>query len=249
MSKFKTNSRFSSLVENDQGITDKKLKEKKNSQNEKNKIEQPFSDNNDSSFKKHNKYNERKNTSFKDEQTRIEEDKIKAIKLKEESIRKALAPESFPDLISKPINITPINYISFSEKLKKIDINTTNDSGIDKDYKNLPPGWVFIKKDDTTNEIITRKKPSLEVATDINEPDNFELLDALVELHEKRTNKYIELWGYDEWENMFIFPNYDYDYFEKLDELYYQEIDEEESEGEEDYYESISDYDKFYWNN
>jgi hypothetical protein len=28
------------------------------------------------------------------------------------------------------------------------------------------------------------------------------------------------MWGYEEWEKMFRFPNYDYEYFDKLDELY-----------------------------
>ena len=28
------------------------------------------------------------------------------------------------------------------------------------------------------------------------------------------------MWGYDTWEKMYRFPNYDYEYFDKLDELY-----------------------------
>jgi hypothetical protein len=48
---------------------------------------------------------------------------------------------------------------------------------------------------------------------------------------------------------MFRFQDYDYNYFDKLDELYYQEIDNYESEYEEDYDECTIDYDKFsnYW--
>ena len=33
------------------------------------------------------------------------------------------------------------------------------------------------------------------------------------------------MWGHDMWEQMFIIPEYDYDYFEDLDEL-----DDEENE-------------------
>ena len=31
-------------------------------------------------------------------------------------------------------------------------------------------------------------------------------LNALAKLHEKKTNEYIELYGYDEWESTFKFP-------------------------------------------
>jgi hypothetical protein len=41
---------------------------------------------------------------------------------------------------------------------------------------------------------------------------------SLVNLHEKRTNDYINMWGYDEWERMFRFPNYNYSYFDDLDD-------------------------------
>ena len=47
-----------------------------------------------------------------------------------------------------------------------------------------------------------------------------EIIIALSLLHEKRTNEYKELWGEAEWERMFICPNYDYEYFDKLDEAY-----------------------------
>ena len=52
----------------------------------------------------------------------------------------------------------------------------------------------------------------------------------LADLYYKRTNEYIELWGYDEWEKMFISPNYDYNYFDNLDEIYNIEHDENYSD-------------------
>ena len=54
----------------------------------------------------------------------------------------------------------------------------------------------------------------------------YEVFKKLEELYEKRTNKYIELWGYDEWERMFMFSNYDYQYFDKLDKKYAEEMEE-----------------------
>jgi hypothetical protein len=44
------------------------------------------------------------------------------------------------------------------------------------------------------------------------------VLYALNKLHMDRTEAYIELYGYDTWEQTFQFPNYDYDYFENKDE-------------------------------
>lgn len=52
----------------------------------------------------------------------------------------------------------------------------------------------------------------------VNEAE--EIIEALSFLHEQRTEEYIELWGEEEWERMFIFPNHDYEYFDKLDEAY-----------------------------
>jgi len=261
MSKFKTNSRFGSLVENDSNNKEVKnnskevksnSKEVKNSSKE--ESEKTTGDNN--SFKKNyeKKYERAEDYCSR----RINEEKFKKDeekRVKEENIKKALAPESFPDFISNLITIKPVNYTaSFLEKLQFVVINNdTAKTDIDLDYKNLEPGWALIKRDDTTNKIIVKKKIYLEVNT-LEETDNIDILDALVDLNEKRIHRYIELWGYEEWEKMFRFPNYDYEYFDKLDELYYQELEEREREREKDdeeYYESITDYDKFnnYWNN
>ena len=70
-------------------------------------------------------------------------------------------------------------------------------------------------------------------------------MNALYILHEKRTNEYKELWGEDEWERMFIFPNYDYEYFDKLDEEYEDEqekLNEQYYVEYEDYYEDSDNY-------
>ena len=64
------------------------------------------------------------------------------------------------------------------------------------------------------NPIISKNKKEVE----LNEAE--EIIEALSFLHEKRTEEYIELWGEEEWERMFIFPNHDYEYFDKLDEAY-----------------------------
>ena len=44
-------------------------------------------------------------------------------------------------------------------------------------------------------------------------------MKSLINLFEKRKEEYIKAWGEEEYFYMFKFPNYDYDYFSKLDEL------------------------------
>jgi len=73
----------------------------------------------------------------------------------------------------------------------------------------------------TPNPIINKNEKKVN-KIDVNEAE--EIIEALSLLHEKRTEEYIELWGEEEWERMFIFPNHDYEYFDKLDEAY--EIEE-----------------------
>ena len=46
------------------------------------------------------------------------------------------------------------------------------------------------------------------------------------------------MWGYDTWEKMYRFQNYDYEYFDKLDEEYERMMEEEEK--------SSSDSDEYY---
>lgn len=95
----------------------------------------------------------------------------------------------------------------------------------------ISSGWVSYKLDHTQfklNENITFKSTTIpnpiisknkkEVEVDVNEAE--EIIEALSFLHEKRTEEYIKLWGEEEWERMFIFPNHDYEYFDKLDEAY-----------------------------
>lgn len=90
-------------------------------------------------------------------------------------------------------------------------------------------GWSSYKFDNTQfklNETFTLTNKSTatpiisknEINKNVNEVE--EIIEALSFLHEKRTEEYIKLWGEEEWERMFIFPNHDYEYFDKLDEIY-----------------------------
>ena len=111
----------------------------------------------------------------------------------------------------------------------------------------VKPGWLLLKKNNNDNSIIRIYKTKSEVITnnkkidkqldlEPKEVDCVAVGKALVDLYEKRKQFYIMTWGEDEYERMFKMYNYDYEYFDKLDEKYEQEMSEEsDSENEYDY--------------
>jgi hypothetical protein len=75
-----------------------------------------------------------------------------------------------------------------------------------------------------------------------------EIMKALAEKYDKWKADYIRDYGIDEYEHLFRFPGYDYEYFDKLDEAWNLELqaqqeleDEKEREQNEEY-----DYDELY---
>jgi hypothetical protein len=155
--------------------------------------------------------------------------------------------EEFPDLASPVSNNNTTK--SFSSLLKKEEPK--------KEIKEIvedivPPGWSYYKYTKFSNgicgdkyskvtniienHISEKNKEIIKKKLAMNEGE--EIINALSILHEKRTNKYKELWGEIEWEQMFICPNYDYEYFDKLDQAY--ELEEEKNN--EKYYNDYDDY-------
>ena len=147
-----------------------------------------------------------------------------------------MVEEAFPEL-SKPVNINiniNTNTIkSFASLLEKKEIKEEIEEK-KEEVVIIPPGWSYYKYTkskngicgDTCSNVVTKiQKPFIEKTYNVvkekkvlNEAE--EIILALSLLHEKRTNEYKELWGEPEWERMFVCPNYDYEYFDKLDEAY-----------------------------
>ena len=220
-------SRFSSLVEKE---------ERKNKEKSVNK--EKIADIVDIKESNNNTPN---NNAFKTNRYNKERPIVEKPQKTEQQIKESLSLDNFPELVSKQIIIEQKNYEdgSFAEKLQSAVINE-----IDSD-KILLPGWSLIQRNNITKQITIKQKEPVN-GWHIEELNNdFEILDALTELHENRTSQYIEMWGYDEWENVFRFPNYNYHYFDELDELYQEQMEKEEEEERievEEYLESISDY-------
>lgn len=97
-----------------------------------------------------------------------------------------------------------------------------NDSEINCDDNVVPPGWVCIKYDKTSNQEVwdygDNKNNSFNREEIIEQENPIDVFQRLVDLHRNRKYDYINKWGMDEYDQMFHFQNYDYKYFDKLDE-------------------------------
>jgi hypothetical protein len=134
---------------------------------------------------------------------------------------------SFPELTKSSVKtdfLLDEQKQSFLEKLKtvKVDPLLENKEEVVKD------GWVSITFQNRKTTFKYGKMSYVDYNNDMISPDY--VMSSLVNLHEKRKEKYINLWGYDCYEKIFLFPNYDYEYFDKLDEQYDLEMEKLELE-------------------
>jgi hypothetical protein len=214
---FKQNSRFGAL--NDEINVEKR--EKRNDR-----------DKRDSRDKRDNRDNRQSSLSYRERQIAIsalrEEEFAKNEKKRlEEEKAKNLSIESFPELVKSSKLETTSNMPSFLEKIKtEVDKKPELKSKEQTLTETLQPGWTLFTFDKKINKIKMVEKRIIRNGSEslLNEIDiAHNVLDALANLHENRRQEYINNWGEDEYEKMFIFPNYDYDYFDKLDEKYEEE--------------------------
>ena len=264
---FKPNSRFAALVDeikeskkdNNMKVQKQNAKPHQNAKTQENaKPQEKSSESN--MFKRPQPVYDRPRRTFdnrnsKEEiERRLKEEQIRKEKQKErenEEKMKNLNPENFPDIMTTTTTAIEkqklVPSMNFSDKLKSStlkDVNVVKNVEVDLEYENLKPGWALTKKDLKTGKLITKYKESLtpKPREKSEREIGIDIINALVELHKKRTEEYIDMWGYDTWEKMYRFPNYDYEYFDKLDELY----EERENEDNEDNKEYESDYDSYY---
>lgn len=237
---FKSNSRFSSLIDDiskqkNSSKNDEKVKSEYHSNSFKTE-NPPISETRHNGFRDRDSFRDRGRDGFRDrgrERYRLQiEEEIKAKKEFEESENErikleSLKIENFPDLvsISKKEENKDNMTMNYMEKLNKEEIKNN-------DLEILKPGWVLLKRDVITGKNITISHPKTNVVE--NNVEN-NVVNLLVKLHEKRTNEYIDNYGYDEWERMFKFPDW------RERETYLEEMEEseeiEESEDEDNDYE------------
>jgi len=145
-----------------------------------------------------------------------------------------LTDENFPSIMSLNTNKAKPD-LNYTDLFASLSSNEPTKVVVDANIETLAPGWVSLKKDPASNKIIWRENKSKN--TDPVEKSENELateaLDALVELYDMRDEDYIDTWGYEDWERTFRFPNYDYEYFDRLDELAEDDLEAEENNQDE----------------
>jgi hypothetical protein len=181
---------------------------------------------------------------------------------------KILSIDNFPELqLSKKVEASK-NTISFAEKLKQKEKIETNDKSLEKPVisfseklkqvdvvvetkiNQIPYGWAVIKRDPITKKQITEYNKEYE--NDLKRAEDLEkkqwplkVLGALVDLYERERDTYINKWGYDAYEEKYLDPDYDDEYFDRLDEAYAASESEEEYESEDE--EEYNAQSKYYW--
>jgi hypothetical protein len=172
---------------------------------------------------------------------------------KEQAAKLELSEDNFPTLAAvEPSTAAQANYGSFSQCVKTvIKTETPELPTVDPDLLNLKPGWLLLKHDRKTHTTVWKSNEIFNSEPIEKTADELAwyALDELMALHEKRTNDFIDTWGYEEWERTFRFPNYDYEYFDKLDDLYEEELEKDRIKRQEalDLAADADDYDYREW--
>lgn len=126
---------------------------------------------------------------------------------KERRNHETLQIDNFPVLVLQNNEHNQTFEETYIEKLKSIcEVESINS---DPDLEKLNDGWIIIKKDVLTGKIITKGKMTTPGHFQFTEHElSQHTIDKLGELHERRTHEYIELNGYDKWENTFKCHNW-----------------------------------------
>ena len=155
-------------------------------------------------------------------------EKIKIKKLEKER-ETQLSIENFPSLSSSLNNTNTNVTIDFKKGLTSIPQNEVPKETLEK-------GWVSYRLVDNKtvinnncNNIVDHQDKFDDYELDINE-----IMDNLCEKYELFTNNFIKRWGNEEYENIYLFPYYDYEYFDKLDEEYEIEMEKLELQEQND---------------
>ena len=171
----------------------------------------------------HNNNNKFKTNRFVSKHVNEERNK----KQKDDAFIKSLdSLTSFPILqtttkTSSNINSEKTQPITFIEAMKTKNTDSLSEKITTDDV--VPPGCVCIKYDKVTKKTIwiygkntasiNNEKKTLE-----HSEDPRVIFQRLVNLHQGRKYDHISKWGIDEYEKMFLYQNYDHEYFDKLDE-------------------------------
>lgn len=160
----------------------------------------------------------------------------------------AINSNEFPDLIKTNNTINVAQQECANNDINKtsnfLNALKTNDVEIVEQQDSIKDGWVVSSIDKSSGKIMKEYGKNMYT---VKPPLTQNLMFCIAKNYEKWKNNYIEIWGEEQYEKMYRFPNYDYKYFHKLDEItaeemsnYYRENDESSFSNSD--YEAYDDY-------
>jgi hypothetical protein len=135
--------------------------------------------------------------------------------------------EHFPELSTTSAK-DKTSQMNFMVKLNK----TTE---IPEEYCGLKPGYIMIRYDTNKKLVVETSKIQNISNTHTHtyiKPVNFK---KMVDHWDNYYNLYDEIYGKDIYAKYHLFPNYNYNYFDILDDKFYLELDAEETQTEHNY--------------
>lgn len=218
---FKNNSRFASLADEDGfvKVDNKSKKVKEENKKEKEEIKKKEENTGNNRFKFND--SEKEMNAFKRDNNRDRHDRYRRNDfvtkkpepiIKEEPAPVILTEADFPTMLGLSVKTEeqkkPI--ISFAERAAL----NANKGEVVKAPSKVSSGWDEKSYSDSRTE----------------QQMAYEVLDALCDLHERRTAMYIERYGYDAWERTFKFEGWEEEeaYNQKLDDEYERWLEKEE---------------------
>lgn len=124
--------------------------------------------------------------------------------------------ENFPSLGNGKVNLKNNQYsISYGTILKNEEKTKKQ---ITKKEK-LKRGWIHLSAQQEEQE--EQKEQEEQEPLDVY----FNFVDCMVNLYEHQKNEKIEIIGEENYQAIYTFPNYDYEYFDKLDIKYEKELE------------------------
>jgi hypothetical protein len=136
----------------------------------------------------------------------------------------------FPELQMKKkesivLNNNNNNKSTFMDAIKTNNLTNEINSIEIQNEENVPPGCVCIKIDKTTNSHNWSYGDSFNESSKnkyeekvVMEENPYFVFQRVNDLYNNRKNEHIKKWGFEEYDQMFMFQNYDYGYFDRLDD-------------------------------
>lgn len=143
---------------------------------------------------------------------------------KQRAYEDALDMANYPTLLTTSTTATPHHQLttSYADQIKKEQAVLTQ-KAVDPDVASLLPGWTLLRKHPVNGLQIYKYMEESKSHNDDDEDDHMTrtnmVFEALANLHESRTNGYIDQFGYEEWEETFKYPRW------REDQIYLEETE------------------------